>query len=80
MSCHRPCGRLLTCTNHTCRLECHKVVGSPDDHKVHNCPHGTRHIATFLFYTERTSFSNVVVKKILQPHIVPFSEYDTQVW
>lgn len=34
MSCGRPCGRLLTCENHTCTLECHAVEGAPDGTKV----------------------------------------------
>jgi hypothetical protein len=33
-SCHRPCGRQLTCTNHTCQLDCHTVVNAPDSHAV----------------------------------------------
>lgn len=27
-SCGRPCGRLLTCTNHTCMIPCHAVEGA----------------------------------------------------
>ncbi|ESO08824.1 hypothetical protein HELRODRAFT_97768 [Helobdella robusta] len=26
-SCHRPCSRLLPCTNHSCTISCHVVVG-----------------------------------------------------
>ncbi|XP_008191258.2 NF-X1-type zinc finger protein NFXL1 [Tribolium castaneum] len=29
-SCHRPCGRQLTCENHTCTLPCHVVDNSPN--------------------------------------------------
>lgn len=29
-SCHRPCGRLLACGNHTCNLACHTVESAPD--------------------------------------------------
>ncbi|EEB18933.1 nuclear transcription factor, X-box binding protein, putative [Pediculus humanus corporis] len=29
-SCHRPCGRLLKCTNHTCQKPCHVVSGAGD--------------------------------------------------
>lgn len=29
-SCGRPCGRQLTCGNHTCVLTCHKVTGTTD--------------------------------------------------
>lgn len=30
-SCHKPCGRILACENHTCTLECHIVDGAPND-------------------------------------------------
>ncbi|XP_071489644.1 NF-X1-type zinc finger protein NFXL1-like [Diadema antillarum] len=54
-SCRRACGRVLACTNHTCKWECHEVTGSPDDTKAgNNCqeceegcskerPEGCRH-------------------------------------
>ncbi|KAK6628816.1 hypothetical protein RUM43_002632 [Polyplax serrata] len=29
-SCHRPCGRLLRCGNHTCEKPCHVVTGAGD--------------------------------------------------
>ncbi|XP_056634026.1 NF-X1-type zinc finger protein NFXL1 [Diorhabda sublineata] len=28
-SCHRPCGRILDCSNHICNLQCHIVEGAP---------------------------------------------------
>lgn len=30
LSCHRPCGRTLACTNHKCKRECHIVENAPD--------------------------------------------------
>ena len=30
-SCGRACGRLLSCTNHSCQLKCHEVIGAADD-------------------------------------------------
>nr|CAH7743895.1 unnamed protein product [Callosobruchus chinensis] len=37
-SCQRPCGRILSCTNHTCTLPCHSVVGATDTTKAgENC-------------------------------------------
>lgn len=35
-SCHRPCGRILECENHTCSLPCHLVESAPDEVKVMN--------------------------------------------
>ncbi|KAK1803743.1 hypothetical protein P4O66_020762, partial [Electrophorus voltai] len=32
-SCGRPCGRSLTCGNHTCSLECHTVTPDPSSEK-----------------------------------------------
>ncbi|XP_046852833.1 NF-X1-type zinc finger protein NFXL1-like [Xenia sp. Carnegie-2017] len=31
ISCGRPCGRLLSCGNHYCQLECHTVTDAPDE-------------------------------------------------
>ncbi|CAH1959936.1 unnamed protein product [Acanthoscelides obtectus] len=37
-SCQRPCRRILGCTNHTCSLPCHTVIGAPDVTKAgENC-------------------------------------------
>ncbi|KAJ8949734.1 hypothetical protein NQ318_005055 [Aromia moschata] len=37
-SCHRPCGRLLECGNHTCTIPCHVVESAPDKIKAgSNC-------------------------------------------
>ncbi|XP_028409287.1 NF-X1-type zinc finger protein NFXL1-like [Dendronephthya gigantea] len=30
-SCGRPCGRLLSCDNHSCQLQCHTVSQAPDE-------------------------------------------------
>lgn len=35
-SCHKPCGRILNCGNHSCDLECHVVEGAADDVQVGN--------------------------------------------
>nr|XP_045609322.1 NF-X1-type zinc finger protein NFXL1-like [Procambarus clarkii] len=37
-SCGRKCGRVLDCTNHTCKRECHEVENAPDDKRAgSNC-------------------------------------------
>lgn len=33
-SCHRPCGRILECENHSCSLPCHVVESAPDKIKA----------------------------------------------
>ncbi|CAB3990085.1 NF-X1-type zinc finger NFXL1 [Paramuricea clavata] len=32
-SCGRPCGRLLSCDNHRCQLQCHTVIQAPDEER-----------------------------------------------
>lgn len=34
-SCHRPCGRILLCSNHLCNKLCHLVLDAADDTKVY---------------------------------------------
>ncbi|XP_075230227.1 NF-X1-type zinc finger protein NFXL1 [Lycorma delicatula] len=37
-SCERPCGRALSCGNHSCQLKCHIVLGAEDDNVAgENC-------------------------------------------
>lgn len=48
-SCHRPCGRTLSCGNHECQMECHIVENAPDQVSVSH-PTSSYFISANIFF------------------------------